>query len=341
MVTSVTENSQTSGSAETQGAPVKGCTHPQERVRLLFRAQDPVTAEWFHVGFCKDCRLNVTVPQPPESEIGRYYPPAYYGTGDRYLPVIEWLLDRMYRMRLKRVTSGVTPGRALDIGCGRGLLLARLRDMGWEVQGTELSETSARYGREVLNLDIETKNLGDANFPDASFDLVIIWHVLEHLYAPQETLREIHRILKPDGAFLVAVPNFSSWEARFGKRHWFHLNVPGHLTHFSKQTLERDLKEAGFEVKHRTFFSSEYDFFSIVQTAQNRLGLRFNLLYDLLRRRTAQFGSPGGGPPAGRRQKLAALALAAPMGLASLLYAPIAALARQGATVQIIARKKS
>jgi SAM-dependent methyltransferase len=309
-------------------------------VRFHFKAQDPVTAEWFNVGYCKECKLHVTYPQPPEDEIGRYYPPAYYGTGDRYLKIVEWLLDRMYRMRLKRVVGGRKSGRALDIGCGRGLLLARLRDQGWQVQGTELSDTAARYGREVLNLDIQTKSLQEAGFPDASFDLVIIWHVLEHLYAPQEMLREIHRVLKPNGALLVAVPNFGSWEARFGKRHWFHLNVPGHLTHFTSRTIERELKDAGFNVAHRTFFSSEYDFFSFVQTVQNLLELRFNLLYDIFRRRTAQFGSPGGGPPAGRRQQLAALALAAPLGLASLLYAPIAALSRQGATVQIIAQKE-
>jgi SAM-dependent methyltransferase len=243
-------------------------------------------------------------------------------------------------MRLKRVVGGRKSGKALDIGCGRGLLLARLRDMGWQVEGTELSDNAARYGRDVLNLDIHTKPVHEVGFADASFDMVIIWHVLEHLYAPQEMLREIRRILKPDGALLVAVPNFGSWEARFGKRHWFHLNVPGHLTHFTDRTIERELRDAGFTVAHRTFFSSEYDFFSFVQTAQNRLGLRFNLLYDTLRKRTAQFGSPGGGPPAGIGQQIAALALAVPLGLASLFYAPIAAILRRGATVQIIARKE-
>ena len=316
------------------------CTHPESGVRFHFSARDPVTGEWFNVGYCQACKLHATYPQPSPDEIGRYYPPAYYGSGKRYLGPIEGLLNLIYELRLKRVVGDRPPGRALDIGCGRGILLAKLRERGWEVEGTELSGDAARYARETLGLKVEAKSLQELHYPDRSFDLIILWHVLEHLHDPQAMLAEIHRILKPDGLFLVAVPNFGSWEARMGKRHWFHLNVPGHLLHFTKGTIERDLRRAGFIREHRTFFSSEYDFFSFVQTVQNRLGLRFNLLYDLLRRRTAQFGSPGGDKPAGPAQKLLALALAAPLGLVSLAYAPIAALLRQGATVQIIARKQ-
>lgn len=270
--------------------------------------------------------------------MARYYPSGYYGEGRRFSHMVEWLLDRLYTYRAARIERVKRPGRVLDIGCGRGLLLNKLRQRGWDPYGTELSEEAASYARDELKLPVTTLSLEEANFPDGEFDLVILWHVLEHVRAPREMLKEISRILKPGGLLLVAVPNFGSWEARWGGPIWFHLDVPRHVIYWTRKTLTQELETAGMVVRSASYTSLEYDFFSFVQTTQNKMGLRHNLLYDLLRTRSAKM--LGKRRNAGKMQAVIALATAVPLGVLSLLYVPLVALLREGATLTIYAIKE-
>ena len=317
------------------------CTHPRARFKPQFTTSDYISSDKFVVGFCYDCRLNVTTPVPTSDELSRYYPQTYYGSGRRFTHVIEWMLDTLYDLRAGRIGAGREPGKVLDIGCGRGLLLNKLKERGWDPQGTELSEDAAAYARDRLNLPVTTETLEDAHFPDNEFDLVILWHVLEHVPDPRGTLKEIGRVLKPGGALLVAVPNFGSPEARFSGAGWFHLDVPRHLTHFTFRSLSEALRAAGLEVDKASYISPEYDFFSFVQTAQNKLGLRHNLLYNLLRTRSAKvIDEEGNSASAGIIQSLLALATAVPLGCLSLLYTPLVALLHRGATMTVYAVKR-
>jgi SAM-dependent methyltransferase len=321
------------------------CHHPTQSLNPYFSAQDYVTGDRFQVGYCRQCGLHVTSPVPSEAEIVKYYPPAYYGSGRRFAHVVEWMLDIIYRYRVWEIERHQRPGKALDIGCGRGLLLHKLRERGWDVRGTELSEDAASYARNVLGLPVTTESLQDAQFPDSEFDLIILWHVLEHMHAPRGVLKEVSRILKPGGRLLLATPNFGSWEARWGREHWFHLNVPGHLTHFTPRTLKRLLDEEGLRLAQRSFFSTEYDFFSFAQTALNKMGFRPNRLYNILRTPAAKV--KGYAEHAGRTRSRSAtvledlaLLVCAPFLLgASLVYAPVAAALRKGATIALIAVK--
>jgi SAM-dependent methyltransferase len=237
---------------------------------------------------------------------------------------------------------GVAPGKVLDIGCGRGLLLNKLRQRGWEAVGTELSEDAAAYARHYLKLPVFTARLEEIGFRSGEFDLIILWHVLEHMHCPLAALSEVSRLLKPGGMLVLSVPNFGSWEARWGRRHWFHLDVPRHLTHFTPRTLEGALRGVGLQVLRREWFAPEYSFFGFVQTVQNKLGLPHNLLYDLLRTRSAKLldGSGRGSREVGRGQALLALATAVPLGLLSLLYVPAMALAGRGAILTVYAVKR-
>src|SRR5688500_7389092 len=208
------------------------CNHPRERFKPQFSTRDYISGDKFVVGYCYNCRLTVTTPVPSIGELSRYYPQAYYGSGRRFPHVVEWLLDMLYDFRARTIGAGREPGKVLDIGCGRGLLLNKFRERGWDPQGTELSEEAATYARDRLNLPVTTDTLEDARFANDQFDLVILWHVLEHVPDPRATLEEIGRVLKPGGTLLVAVPNFGSLEARSAGPGWFHLDVPRHLTHF-------------------------------------------------------------------------------------------------------------
>lgn len=137
-------------------------------------------------------------------------------------------------------------GRVLDIGCGSGGYLAFLAGLGWTCHGVEPGSNSRDYAQGVLGLTVHPGPLKACRFPDQWFDVVTMWHVIEHLADPLETLREIHRVLKRDGIVLLRTPNVESWEARVFQGSWYGVDAPRHLYLFSPQTLGALLVKAGF-----------------------------------------------------------------------------------------------
>lgn len=197
-----------------------------------------------------------------------------------------------------------------------------------------MSATSSAHAREVLGIPVHIGSLEALGLPAESFDAVTLWHVLEHVATPASLLEAIWRVLRPGGALLVSVPNFDSPEARATGPGWFHLDVPRHLVHFTPETLDMTLRAAGFEPLETRWFAPEFDAFSFVQSALNRMGLRQNALYDVLRGRAAKFGSGGGVAAA------ASVALAGPLGVLSLPATLIACLAGKGSTLTVLARRR-
>ena len=319
---------------------MRACLHPAEQRRGLFPAQDYITGHRFEVAECGACGFAVTVPQPAGAAMAEYYPAGYYGaTGERRFPaLVERAQQALYASRVRRVEC-VAPGRGrvLDVGCGRGLLLREFQRRGWDVRGTEMSETAARYPREVLKLRVDVGSLEDLALPAGHFDAVTLWHVLEHIPDPRVVLAEVQRVLKPGGALFVGVPNFGGWEARLARDKFFHLDVPRHLAHLTRESLSRALKDAGLRERGWSGFAPEYDWFSFVQSLENRVGLRHNLLYNVLRGQGAKVLH---GEPAPGWQVMAALLLAAPLGLLSVPATLVAGLAQQAGTMTVLAVKE-
>jgi len=274
--------------------------------------------------------------------VGAYYPSGYYGAlGDRRFPkIVESLQQALYGWRVHQVESAASGGkkRVLDVGCGRGLLLQEFRRRGWEVQGTELSASSARYPREALNLPVEVGSLETIGFPAKHFDAITLWHVLEHVADPRALIGELHRILKPGGVLLIGVPNFGGAEARFFRDKWFHLDVPRHVTHLTKTMLQQALSENGFQARGWSGIALEYDAFSFVQSALNKIGLRHNLLYDLLRGKKAKVIGENRAP---KWQIPVTFILAAALGLISLPVTLLAGLFGQAGTMTVVAVKEA
>ena len=284
---------------------------------------------------CETCGLGRFHPMPGVGEIRTFYPDEYYGDpGAKFQPLLERLVRLVGARHIGFLCRGLPAGaRVLDVGCGRGVLLAALADRGLEVHGVEQSAEAARGADPRAEVRIAT-HLDEAGYPPGYFDEIIIWHVLEHLDDPRRFLREARRLLVPGGRLIVAVPNFGSAQARWGGAAWFHLDLPRHLYHFPLPALCRLLRDHGFTVEGEHHFSLRQNPFGWIQSAQNRLpGLPRNGLYTLMHRR-----SQGGPPPftAGTRWLLWLLfVVSAPFALA---MAVVEAVFGSGATIHVVAR---
>jgi SAM-dependent methyltransferase len=310
------------------------CGHPSAEAETLFDANDPSTGDAFTIVRCRRCDLAQTAPAPTDAELDGYYPQGYHSTTKRYRGGMDRILSMVHRSRIRtieRLLGG--PGSVLDVGCGPGVLINQMRSRGWRVRGTERSPSAAQQARDVFHLDVSAVDVEELVAAGASYDAVVLWHVAEHLHTPEVTVRAIARLLRPGGVLLVAVPNFGSPEARIGRAGWFHLDVPRHLVHFTPATLTAILDAAGFRPVKVTRLVPEYDLFSFVQTAENRLGLPPNLLYDVLRRPEARLRRQ----QSGRVLAGAAVGLAVPLSIAAVVIAPIAATARRSATIAVYA----
>jgi SAM-dependent methyltransferase len=286
---------------------------------------------------CVGCGLGSIFPQPDAATIAGFYPPEYYGhTGAKFEPLVESLVRlvaaRHVRFLARRLPRG---GRVLDLGCGRGVLLATFANMGFEVHGVEVSETAAQGADPRVELRFASR-LADAQYPAEFFDQIVIWHVLEHVPDPRETLQEAHRILKPGGRVVVAVPNFSSWQARWAGPAWFHLDLPRHLFHFPVEALRSLLENCGLECLSEHHFSLRQNPFGWVQSLLNKShSWPRNALYTMLQR-----GHEQERPTLDRRTRLklrAAYCLGMPPALA---LSMVAAAFRRGATVHVVARRR-
>ena len=327
----------TPASASGQACPI--CRETGQKG--LFESVDYLTGESFAVARCARCETARTLFPHPEEEIGRYYGDTYYGReGRRFLGTLEWLV-RLFRRGRVRAVLRLHPGlgRVLDVGCGRGLILRRLRSLGWDCYGTELSADLAQLLRES-GVEVFTGALEEWGLPQASFDVILLWHSLEHQFEPARILAEVRRLLKPGGRLLLEVPNLGSRQARLGGSRWFHLDVPRHLLHFSRPTLAALLCGQGFEILRWSTWSLEQGPFGLAQSLLNRMCASPNLLYGLMK---------GHGPAEPTRRRISGPRLALDLGLTIVLVAPVvavavgaeavAALAGRGGVLSIVARK--
>jgi len=207
---------------------------------------------------CENCASAILQPFPSPEEISSFYPPNYVFKVNERKKGARWLLDRLqwrlfyrpiYDQKVKSLmeTTRLRSGRILDVGCGSGILLHLLANEGFDVAGVEVSAEDVRYAEETFGIKVVPGTLKQAAFPDASFDAVTLYNVLEHVPDPFETLCEVARILKPGGWVALDVPLIDSRQSDFFKDHWGQITeAPRHLCIPSSKGVRTILKRAGF-----------------------------------------------------------------------------------------------
>lgn len=295
-------------------------------------------ADEFRIERCSACGLAFTSPRLDDAAIAPYYAAAYYGQRHRvFLPIVERLMRWLRGRRAEQLAKLHSPGDVLDIGCGRGWTLARLRELGWRVQGIERGPEAAAFAREELRLDVRIGPFEPRNFADEQFDAIILWHVLEHMHNLGQALDGVARMLRPGGVLAVAAPNLDSWQAALGRYGWFHLDLPRHYWHFSRDWLVAALASRGLAVVAERHMNWEQNPYGWLQSLLNRLGLRRNLLYDLLRRGEARHTPhPWRDHPWQSALSLAGLVMFGPLALS---LACAETLAGRGGTIELYAMR--
>jgi len=307
----------------------------------LFRVPDFDTGlSQFPVRRCRQCDLVYTAGVT-DDVLAAAYSRSYYGSEKaKFLSVIEALVRAGHHRQAKNILDLYNNQKSgsgdaektvsvLDIGCGRALLLEEFNKLGTDCLGIERSEFP---GTKSQNVDVHVGALGDAALSGKSFDIIVIWHVLEHITELGAILEELPRHLNPGGLLVVSVPNYSSWQSRFFRKNWFHLDIPRHVTHFEKQWLQQTLQSMGMELISQNTFTASQNIYGFIQSSLNWIMPRKpNRLYQLLTR--AQ----------GRHDWLALVGwslLAMPLLPFAILETLVSEIAGEGATLSIHARNR-
>lgn len=217
--------------------------------------------EW-KVYRCQQCGLGVLEPRPSTAELELLYRNSYFVT--RYdegaIPGSDAMSKRLSweKHRIRFFHPFLKQGRILDIGSGRGYFLLACKEHGYEVEGFDVSEDAAEYVRSTLKIPVTTGAIEQASFKNESFDLVTIWHALEHVENPSSYLESAYRWLRPDGLLVVDVPNYLSTDALKYGESWDGWSLPYHFYHFTPESLDKLLAQHGFTVIRRKTYHSEW-----------------------------------------------------------------------------------
>lgn len=264
-----------SGVASSTPGRCPNCFSRRHRVVERFRSEAVA-----QVVACLECDQMFTHPRPLLESLEELYPEDYHAHAirhkrprwhsslrrrwDRFLlhlykreeawrtrpppawaALLEPLLSRFLDPYLLPVRG---EGHLLDLGCGTGHYLARMRELGWEVLGVDQSRHAAAKAKREYDVPVVVSRIPNHELPEGRFDLVTAWQVLEHLDRPRLVLAWIRRLLAPQGRLVLTVPNQDGWAARTFGPYWYGLDLPRHLTHFTVVSLTVLLRAEGFRL---------------------------------------------------------------------------------------------
>lgn len=229
-----------------------------------------VSGESFSLLLNEEYQILKTHPQPTLDKLGSYYEFEDYishtdGKRTLFEKMYHFIKRKAIRDKVKLINSyQPVKGRILDIGAGTGDFLLECKNQNWDILGIEPNDKAKGI---ALGKGIK---FGDTieKLESNSFDVITMWHVLEHVPDVEHQVAELKRLLKPSGTIIIAVPNFKSYDAKYYKEFWAAYDVPRHLWHFSKTAIEKlfdkqnmnleDIKPMWFDSFYVSLLSEKY-----------------------------------------------------------------------------------
>jgi SAM-dependent methyltransferase len=231
------------------------CNHG--RLLLLFTGTDrnqKTGTRRYAIVRCGNCGLVQTTPRPGAEDFAAMYPPQYYPALVSQDAPRESQHDKVGFVRRQRPS-----GRLLDVGAGIGLFVREAIDAGYDARGLEISAQAVETGTAALKIPLACGDFLTAEIPASDCDIVTFWHVFEHLADARAILAKVHRILRPSGLVIIAVPNFESVQSKVFRSHWYHIDIPRHLFHYTPRTLGAIVEQCGFTVQDVGYGWREHD----------------------------------------------------------------------------------
>ncbi|MCE7068609.1 class I SAM-dependent methyltransferase [Dyadobacter sp. CY326] len=214
-----------------------------------------VSHKEFTIQQCNNCYFLFTNPRPSEEEIGAYYQSEDYIShhDEEKKNVISKVYTAVRNRTIKQkveLINSLSPGKGnlLDLGCGTGNFLAAAAQDGWKISGMEPDSGARTQAQKKAGASIY-ESINASELGSQTFDIITLWHVLEHVHLLNETIDWLYQHLNPNGKILIAVPNPQSFDANKYGRFWAAYDVPRHLYHFTKGTIKTLLQKHNLEVK--------------------------------------------------------------------------------------------
>ena len=255
------------------------------------------SGETFEVVRCAHCGFLMTQNAPVEAKIGKYYEtPDYISHSDTqkgmmnrvYHWVRQFMLSR--KASLVKQASKMSTGTLLDYGTGTGYFANAMAQKQWTVKAIEKSPQARAFAKERFGLDVDAETALPLYEPQI-FDVITLWHVLEHVEHLNEMWETLHKILKDRGVLIMAVPNPDSYDAQKYGKWWAAYDVPRHLWHFRPSVMQQFGAKHGFILEER--IPMPFDAFYVSMLTEKYKGSKFSFIKGLLTGTCAWFSALG------------------------------------------------